>query len=157
MSWYQHQYALCQAARDKTLDTDACNMQIGSVLMYGQPNRTRELLSDWLKMMIAAKQKYDTTHQEYLALPRALLLLSKHLEGHKCPNCTDQDALKWMLNEVDGIATLERWQLRLLEFEFDVMHRAGIKSKAAIALSRLEAGAMDTTKLDEDSKKCRWC
>lgn len=53
----------------------------------------------------------------------------------------------WVLNLADASENLDRWCLPLYEFEFDVVHRAGLKHQAGNAFSRLLANVHDTTKL----------
>lgn len=45
---------------------------------------------------------------------------------------------------------LARWWLRLSEFDFDIIHRAGMKNQAACALSRLEAEGKNCTDITDD-------
>lgn len=57
-------------------------------------------------------------------------------------------ALRWMLNIMDVSGELAHCWLSLSEFEFDVMHRAGIKHQAADPLSPLPNDGEDTTHLN---------
>lgn len=41
-----------------------------------------------------------------------------------------------MLSPADSICRLQSWRLRLLDFDYDVVHRDGIKYQAAYTLSR---------------------
>ena len=50
----------------------------------------------------------------------------------------------------DATGKLARWQLRLSELEFDVVHRAVIKHQAADALSRLETSGADDSSLQDE-------
>lgn len=43
-----------------------------------------------------------------------------------------------------------RSQLRLLDFDFEMVHRAGIKHQAWNTLSRLKTDVIEKTRLDED-------
>lgn len=79
-----------------------------------------------------------------------VFLLCSYWEGHKFTIHKDYDAKKGILNVEDTIGKLARWRLFLLEFECDIVHRAGIKSHAADTLSRIETGGMDISDLDED-------
>lgn len=43
-----------------------------------------------------------------------------------------------------------RWRLHLSEFEFDIIHRAGIKHQAVDALSQLKTKGVDTMPLQNE-------
>lgn len=71
------------------------------------------------------------------------------MEGARFTIRTDHDALRWILNMADATGKLARWRLRLSKYEFDVVHRAGIKHQSADALSRLTTSGNDDTTLDD--------
>lgn len=48
---------------------------------------------------------------------------------------TDHSPLLWLKNNVGKNNLLDRWQLRLLEFQFDIQHRPGKMQVVADALS----------------------
>lgn len=80
----------------------------------------------------------------------ALLLLCPYLEGIGFIVRTDHNSLKWVLNLTEITDKLERWHLRISEFDFDVIHRAGIKHQAADTRSRLRTNWEDNTPLEGD-------
>lgn len=45
--------------------------------------------------------------------------------------------LRWNLNLADGTGKLAQWRLRLMELDFEAIHRVIAKHQAANALSRL--------------------
>lgn len=49
----------------------------------------------------------------------------------------------------DDYGKLAWWKIRLSEFEFEIVHRAGIKNKAADGISRRPTGGIDKKKRDE--------
>jgi hypothetical protein len=51
---------------------------------------------------------------------------------------TDHQALRWVMNLSDAQGRLERWRLRLAEFDFQVEYNAGSSNHAADTMSRLE-------------------
>lgn len=53
----------------------------------------------------------------------------------------------------DATGELAHWPPYLLEFEYCVGRRAGIKNQAADALLRIEKGGMNTIELDDDFPK----
>lgn len=63
---------------------------------------------------------------------------------------TEHNKLNRILSLTDSTGRLARWLLRLSKFEFDVIHRAGVKPQTADALSRLPTAEEDRTVLDDD-------
>lgn len=97
-----------------------------------------------------AEQENDTTHRACLAVVWAILLLTLYLEYSKFIIRTDDEVLPWILNMTDATGGLARWQLRLSEFYFDNIHRAGIKHQAADVLSLLHTTGTDESLLEDD-------
>ena len=133
-----------------TVDTDACDKQVGCVLLQEQPEVPARPIGYWSRSLNQAERAYDTTHRECLAVVWAVLLLRPYLEGTRYTIRTDHDALRWILNMADATGKLARWRLRLAEYEFDVVHRAGVKHQAADALSRLPTDGEDKAPLDDE-------
>lgn len=79
--------------------------------------------------MIADKCQlnYNTTQRECLGMFWSVLVLRPYLKGTRFTIRVGQDSWKCTLSLVDATGRLARWQLRLSEFEFDVVHRADIK------------------------------
>lgn len=67
----------------------------------------------------------------------AVLFLRPYLENTRFIIRTDHDYLKWIFSPTNSTERLVRWCLRLL-YEFDFVHRAGVKHQATDALSRLQ-------------------
>lgn len=80
------------------LEIDACNMQIGCVVVYKQPDETTKLVGYWTHSLTNAKKLYDTTQRDGLATPRAVLFFRPYLEAHWFIIRSNHDALKWILN-----------------------------------------------------------
>jgi len=139
--------ALPRADGHFTLDTDACDRQVGCVLLQAQPDDQMRPVGYWSRTLTAPERNYSTTERECLAVVWAVLLLRPYLDGVRFTVRTDHSALRWILNLNDTTARLTRWRLRLMEFEFEVVHRKGIKHQAADALSRLETSGFRTSYL----------
>ena len=74
---------LPRIGRRYTIDTDACNVQIGCVLLQDQEDEkpTRKPIGYWSRTLFQAEQGYHTTERECLAVVWAVLLLRPYLEG----------------------------------------------------------------------------
>lgn len=68
---------------------------------------------------------------------------------HKSWHCCNF-LLWWILKLADATGRLTRWQLRLQEFDFDIVHRTGVKHQATEALSWLPIDGTDITLLYDE-------
>ena len=74
--------ALPRAGFKYTLDTDACDVQIGCILLQDQPDsKTPKPVGFWSRTLTPAEKGYDTTNKECLAVVWAVLTLRPYLEG----------------------------------------------------------------------------
>lgn len=67
--------ALPYRSRRVALGTNACNVQIGCVLLQHQPDRIVGPDGKWSESLTDAELKYGETHQECLAIELLGLLL----------------------------------------------------------------------------------
>lgn len=109
-----------------TLETNACNDQVGRILLQEQHEGITKLVGYWFQSLTKANQAYDTTQPEYFALAWSVLILRAYLQGICFTIQTDHPSLIWILILADATDGLTRWRLRLSEFKSDVIHCAGI-------------------------------
>ena len=64
-------------------------------------------------------------------------LLRLYLERTQFDPYTDHIALRWIMKMTDASSLLERWRLRLFEFDFTVQYKKGAKNTIAECISRL--------------------
>lgn len=76
-------------------------------------------------------------------------MLRAYIEGKRFTIRADHDSLEWILNLSDATGCFSGWRLRLLIFEFVVVHRAGIKRHAVNALSRLKTTSAVTNSIKD--------
>lgn len=96
-----------------TVKTDACDRQVGCVLLQEHSYGTTRLVGYWSRSLNKAEKAYDTTHRECLAVVWAVLMLRYYLEGARFTIRTNHDALRWILNMADATGKLARWRLHL--------------------------------------------
>ena len=133
-----------------TVDTDACNTQVGCCLLQEQPDGNLHPVGYWSRTLSEPERNYSTSEQECLAIVWSLLMLRPYLEGSAFTIRTDHDPLKWLLNITDPTGRLGRWRLRLSEFDFTVQYRPGRKHNLADGMSRILTEGGDRSKLDDD-------
>lgn len=63
----------------------------------------------------------------------------------------DHNALLWILNIADATRKLARWRLKFLEYDFEILQRAGLKHQAATALSGLRPAGVDKNELENEN------
>lgn len=73
--------ALPYTGGHNTLDTDACNVQVGCVQLQEQPDSTKILAAYWSPSLAKVERAYNTTQKECLAILSPVLLLRLYLEG----------------------------------------------------------------------------
>lgn len=92
----------------------------------------------------------DITHCECLAVVWGILLLCTYLEASRLTLRTDHHVLCWILKLADTSGKFARWRVRLLEFDFEIVHEAEIKHRAADAVSGLPTNGSNRTMLEEN-------
>lgn len=103
----------------------------------------------WSRILAEPERKLATSHKKCLAVVWSVLLLRSYLKGSSFTVRTDHDVGKWLLKITEAAGRLARWRLRLWEFDFKVVHHAGIKHQTTDIASILKTGGGDT-KTPED-------
>ena len=88
----------------------------------------------------AAERNYSATEREALAVIDGIKRFQAYLYGRKFYIHTDHSALKWLMSIQDPTGRIARWSLLIQQFDFEIIHRAGISNGNADALSRRPYG-----------------
>lgn len=86
--------ALARTDGHFTIDTDACDTQIGCVLLQRPPDDTNRPIGYWSRTLSDPEKKLSTTHRECLAVVWAVLLLRPCPDGSQFTVRTDHEVLK---------------------------------------------------------------
>ena len=113
------------------VECDASGEGIGAVLM--QDGKPLAYLSQALKGKNLLLSTYE---KELLALVLAIQKWRHYLLGHQFKVRTDQQALKYLLEQRVGTPFQQKWVAKLLGFDFTVEYKCGRENRAADALSR---------------------
>lgn len=116
------------------VECDASGHGLGAVLM--QHNHPLAFMSQALK---GSQLSLSTYEKELLALVMAVRKWRPYLLGVRFVVKTDQQALKWLLEQKVGTPLQQRWVSKLLGFDFVVEYKRGTSNIAADTLSRLHA------------------
>lgn len=132
-----------------SLDTYARDWQVGCVLLPKQNIGRTKPIGYCCRTLVDQEKDIDTTYRKCIPVVWAPLLLRSYLERCRFILKTDHHSLRWILNLAETTDKRAHWRLRLLEYEFDVIHRAGVKHQAADSPCRLPTAGGDTSELEE--------
>ncbi|KMQ83357.1 enzymatic polyprotein endonuclease reverse [Lasius niger] len=115
--------------------TDASDYAIGAVLSQGPVGNDRPVAYA-SRILSRAEQNYNTTEKELLAIIWAVKHFRPYIYGTKFKIITDHKPLIWLFNVTDPGSRLIRWRLKLEEYDYEIIHKAGRANANADALSR---------------------
>ena len=118
-----------------SVTTDTSGYAIGGILSQGPINQDRPV-ADTSRTLNTAEVRYDTYEKAALAIVYSVLHFRPYLYGRKFTLVTDHKPLLWFRTCKDGNARVLRWRLKLTEYEYDVVYKAGKANVNADALSR---------------------
>ena len=115
--------------------TDASDYAIGAVLSQGPVGSDRPIAYA-SRVLNRAEQNYSTTEKELLAIVWAVKHFRPYVYGVKFKIVTDHKPLTWLFSVNDPGSRLIRWRLKLEEYDYEIIHKAGRANANADALSR---------------------
>ena len=115
--------------------TDASDYAIGAVLSQG-PVGSDQPIAYASRILNKAERNYNTTEKELLAIVWAVKYFRPYIYGTTFKIITDHRPLVWLFNVTDPGSRLIRWRLKLEEYDYEIVHRAGKGNVNADALSR---------------------
>jgi hypothetical protein len=72
-----------------------------------------------------SERNYSTIEKELLAIIHAVQQFRPYVYGHKFTLVTDHKPLIWLHSLKDPISRLNRWRLKLAEYDYDIIYKAG--------------------------------
>ncbi|XP_062176260.1 uncharacterized protein LOC133881329 [Alnus glutinosa] len=133
------------------IECDASGVGIGVVLM--QDNRPIAFLSQALKGKALHMSTYE---KELFALVTAIQKWRPYLLGKPFVVRTDQQSLKFLLEQKVGTPFQQRWLTKLLGYDFIVEYKKGVENRVADALSRREVDAGEVSLALLSIPHCSW-
>ena len=130
-----------------TLTTDASQFAIGAVLSQnGHP------ISFGSRTLNEHEIKYSTIEKELLAKTWATKYYRPYLYGVKFLVQTDHRPLVWLSSLKEPNSKLQRWKIKLNEFDFDIEYLKGSENKVADFLSRIDVdkNQINTVEIEEN-------
>jgi hypothetical protein len=117
------------------LDTDASDVSTGAVLSQIKDG-TEKVVAYYSKTMTPEERNYCVTRKELLAIVKAVKHFRPYLLGRKCTIRTDHASLVWLLKTTQPNGQLARWLETLSDYDFELVHRKGLKHNNVDGLSR---------------------
>lgn len=115
--------------------TDASNNAIGGILSQGTVGKDLPI-SYVSRLLNKAEQNYSTIERELLAIVYCVNHFRPYLFGRKFQLVTDHKPLVWLNSVKDPTSRLVRWRLKIAEYDYEVIYKAGKINANADALSR---------------------
>jgi len=132
--------ALPNFSKQFTIECDASGLGVGAVLM--QDKRPNAYLSKALKGKALHMSTYE---KELFALVTAIQKWWPYLLGYYFVVKTNQESLKFLLEQKIGTPFQQKWLTKLLGYDFVVEYKKGVENRVADALSRRESWEQDVS------------
>jgi RNase H-like domain found in reverse transcriptase/Reverse transcriptase (RNA-dependent DNA polymerase)/Integrase core domain/Integrase zinc binding domain/PHD-finger/C-5 cytosine-specific DNA methylase len=129
--------------RPYILHTDWSNYGIGAVLGQLDDEGREYLIACNSRSLNKHEANYPSYKGELLALTWAVFCFRRYIHGTKFKLVTDHQPLTWLMRARDLNGQYSRWQMMLQEYDFDVVHRPGVKHTNADVLSRFPRESSD--------------
>ena len=123
-------------SKEFIITTDASNYAIGAILSQGKINNDHPLAFA-SRTLNNAEKNYSTTEKELLAIVWAVKYFRPYVFGTTFKVVTDHKPLLYVFNISDPGSRLTRFRLKLEEYNYEIIYKAGKKNTNADALSRI--------------------
>jgi hypothetical protein len=123
------------ARRAYQLHTDWSTLGIGAVLTQMDDDGKEFMIAYASRSNKNAEAQYSLYEGECLAAIWAIAHFQCYLYDNEFLLVTDHQPLKWLMESDKLIGKLARWALMLMEYDFKIVHRAGLVNMDADGLS----------------------
>ena len=117
------------------IHTDACGHGLGAAL-YQKQNKIDRVIAYASRSLTPGEKNYAATHLECLGVVWAIETFRPYIYGQHFKVVTDHHSLCYLLNLKDPNGQLARWCLRLMPYNFEIVHKSGAAHTDADTLSR---------------------
>ena len=128
--------------------TDASGYGIGCVLKQVEEGKGEKVIAYASRILSEVEQRYSVTERECLALKYATQVFRPYLHGTKFKVITDHKSLVHLKTMRNGNGRMQRFNMHLMDFDFEIEFKEGKRNADADTLSRY---GYPTSGMDEDS------
>lgn len=114
------------------VETDASGFGLGAVLLQGQ-----QLVAYYSQVLGPRARLKSIYEKELMAIVFAILKWRPYLLGRRFIVRTDQQSLKFLLEQRIVGVEYQKWITKIMGYDFDIQYRSGASNRVADALSRL--------------------
>lgn len=99
------------------------------------------------------ERNYSSYEGEMLAMVFGVQVFRPYLHGVRFVLYTDHEPLRWLMESTQLKGKLARWALLLMEYDFEILYRAGTQQGHVDALSRMRSvqGTLAALAEEDDS------
>ncbi|CAK9834649.1 Retrovirus-related Pol polyprotein from transposon 17.6 [Anthophora retusa] len=133
------------------ITTDASGHAVGAILSQGEIGSDRPIAYT-SRLLQGPELNYSTIEKECLAIIYAVNHFRPYVYGRAFNLITDHRPLIWMNSVKDPSSRLLRWRLKLAEYEYKLIYKAGKKNVNADALSRNPVPVLPLTSDSSDGQ-----
>lgn len=135
--------------KEFTITCDASDIAIGSVL--SQTHISGDMpVAFASRVLNKAEKSYSTSEKELLAMVWSVNHFRPYVYGRFFTIVTDHKPLIWLCKNENPSSRLLRWRIKLEEYNFKIIHKAGALNTNADALSRVEITEQDIETQNSD-------
>ena len=124
------------------IDTDSSNWAIGAVLSQRQQG-TERVIAYARQKLSKCEMNYCVTRRELLAIVYFLKYFRHYLLGRRFVVRTDHAALQWLRRAPEVFGQQARWMGEMEQYDFQIVHRPGLRHGNADAMSRIPCRTPD--------------
>ena len=118
------------------VSTDASGFGVGCVLKQLDEKGQERVIAYASRVLRPEEQRYSATEREFLALRYATQIFRPYLYGKEFTVMTDHLSLTQLRKMKNPNGRLQRWNIDLLDFTFNVRYKPGKTNNDADSLSR---------------------
>lgn len=127
---------------------DAFYIQTCSISLQEHLDGLPEPFGHWPRSLTQAVCSYSMTMRKCLAVGLAIFHLRPYSEQGRLSICKDHLALHGILKSAYATGIITRWRLGLSKYDFEVIHRPGVKHQAAETRLYLETNGLAQRAVD---------